>query len=88
MEINDSKMRGFYQESFKNWVLILGTKFEGSQVYRSADPTDGKFDYPVQRRRNKQNTAIMRKAEANLDTSGRRSINTTSRRVLANHSMT
>jgi hypothetical protein len=67
MDINDKTMRRNYQESFKDWVPVLKVKFERSQVYRCADPTDGKFDYPVQRRRNRQNVEILRKAEANLD---------------------
>jgi hypothetical protein len=67
MDINHSTMRSNYEESFKDWKPVLKVKFEGSQVYRCADPTDGKFDYPVQRRRNKQNVGILRKAEANLD---------------------
>jgi hypothetical protein len=36
-------------------------------VYQYADPTDGKFEYSVHRRRNKQNVEIMRRSEANLD---------------------
>ncbi|KAJ4330045.1 hypothetical protein N0V87_010349 [Didymella glomerata] len=67
MEVNDSTIRNIYKESFKDWVPVLGVKFEGSQIYRCADPTDGKFNYPVQRRRNRQNVEILRKAEANLD---------------------
>jgi hypothetical protein len=67
MEVNDSTLRSISAESSKIWLPTLTVKFEGSQVYRYADPSDGKFDYPVERRRNKQNTAILRKAEANLD---------------------
>ncbi|KAF2818287.1 hypothetical protein CC86DRAFT_472923 [Ophiobolus disseminans] len=67
MHINDSTMRSNHEESFKDWIPVLKVNFEGSQVYRYADPTDGKFDYPVQRRRNKQNVGILRMAEANLD---------------------
>ncbi len=36
-------------------------------VARLGKPTDGKFDYPVWRRRNKENTVIMRRSETNLD---------------------
>ncbi|CAE7030436.1 hypothetical protein HRS9139_04931 [Pyrenophora teres f. teres] len=67
MEIDKSVPQSHYDESFKDWVPVLNVKFEGSQVYRFADPTDGKFDYPVQRRRNKQTVEKLRKAEANLD---------------------
>lgn len=67
MEINDSTIRSIYQKSFKDWAPVVKINFEGSQVYRYADPTDGKFNYPAQRRRNKQDVEIMRKAEAHLD---------------------
>ncbi|KAI1530130.1 hypothetical protein PtrSN001C_008779 [Pyrenophora tritici-repentis] len=67
MEIDDSTPRRNYNLSFQEWIPVLNAKFEGSQVYRYVDPSDGKFNYPVQRRRNKQNVEIMRKAEANLD---------------------
>lgn len=67
MEINDSTIRSIYQKSFKDWAPVVKINFEGSQVYRYADPTDGKFNYPAQRRRNKQNVEIMRKAETHLD---------------------
>jgi hypothetical protein len=67
MEINDGTLRSAYKQSFKDWIPVLGVKFEGSQIYQFADPTDGKFDYPVHRRRNKQNVELLRKAEANLD---------------------
>jgi hypothetical protein len=68
MEINDSQLRNSYKDAFRDWIPVLGVKFEGSQVYRSANPTDGKFDYPVHRKRNMQNVGILRKAEASLNT--------------------
>ena len=68
MEVNRSIMRDRYKNSFKHCILIRTVGFEGSQVYRRADPTDGKFNCPIQRRRNKQNVENLRKAEATLDT--------------------
>ncbi|KAF3031712.1 hypothetical protein E8E12_002572 [Didymella heteroderae] len=55
------------REVLKQWTPILKAKFERSQIYKYAIPTDGKFTYPIHRRRNKQNVEILRKAEANLD---------------------
>lgn len=69
MEINNNALTKAYQAAFKDWSPFLAIKFEGSQVYKYADPTDAKFGYPVHRRHNKQNTAILREAEANLDAS-------------------
>jgi hypothetical protein len=68
MEVNRSIIRDRYEDSFKHWIPTRRVGFEGSQVYRRADPTDGKFTCPIQRRRNKQNVETLRKAEANLDT--------------------
>lgn len=55
------------REVLKQWTPILKAKFDRSQIYNYAVPTDGKFFYPIHRRRNKQNVQILRKAEANLD---------------------
>jgi hypothetical protein len=67
MDLKKDELLSQYKEAFKGWLPIMGVKFEGSQVYQYADPTDGKFDYPTNRRRNKQNTELLRKSEANLD---------------------
>ncbi|KAF1836260.1 hypothetical protein BDW02DRAFT_616470 [Decorospora gaudefroyi] len=67
MELKKDELRSQYTECFKGWLPILRVKFEGSLVYQYADPTDGKFDYPLHRRRNKQNVDIMRRPEENLD---------------------
>ncbi|KAL1591721.1 hypothetical protein SLS60_011720 [Paraconiothyrium brasiliense] len=65
MELKKDELDKNYVETFK-WN-ISKIRFDGTEVYRLADPTDGKFDYPVHRRRNKQNVALLRKAESNLD---------------------
>ena len=56
-----------YQKTCQGWRSFLDIKLENSQLYKHADTTDGKFNYPIYRRRVKQNIGIMRKAEANLD---------------------
>ncbi|KAF2469970.1 uncharacterized protein BDR25DRAFT_325730 [Lindgomyces ingoldianus] len=56
-----------YKQTFSGWIGILNTKFEQSNLYRLADPSDRKFAYPTNKRRNKQNVNTMRKAEAHLD---------------------
>ncbi|KAJ4359588.1 uncharacterized protein N0V89_000143 [Didymosphaeria variabile] len=66
MELRREELDKNYVESFKSWNNST-IKFDGTEVYRLADPTDGKFDYPIHRRRNKHNVALLRKAEANLD---------------------
>lgn len=67
MDMNKDKMLTQYKTTFKDWLSILGVKFEGSQVYKYVDLSDGRFDYPIQRRRNKVNVETMIKAEKNLD---------------------
>ncbi|OAL53445.1 hypothetical protein IQ07DRAFT_562298 [Pyrenochaeta sp. DS3sAY3a] len=67
MDQNKAKLSKRYNKKFEGWKHVLAAKFEGSQLYRLGDPSDGKFNYPSHRRRNKQNVEIMRKAEANLD---------------------
>jgi hypothetical protein len=63
----NAELMNNYQRTFGGWAPILAVNFEGSHIYQYADPSGGKFNYPVQRRRNKQNVEILRKAEANLD---------------------
>ncbi|KAA8915203.1 hypothetical protein TRICI_002560 [Trichomonascus ciferrii] len=36
-------------------------------IYKLGNPTDGKFAYPVDKKRNRENTIAMQKAERNLD---------------------
>ncbi|KAF2867597.1 hypothetical protein BDV95DRAFT_630985 [Massariosphaeria phaeospora] len=56
-----------YAESLVGWLTLGSLTLDDRQVYRYADPSDGKFNYPVHRRRNKNNTEAMRKAEKALD---------------------
>jgi hypothetical protein len=68
MDVEKERLIKAYKKTFQGWISILGIKFEGSSIYRYADPSDGKFTYPVQRsRRVRDNVEILRKAEANVD---------------------
>jgi hypothetical protein len=67
MGLKRDELRSNYNQTFDGWSAIVNTKFEGSLIYQYADPSDGKFNYPVHRRRNKQNVEARRKAEFNLD---------------------
>jgi hypothetical protein len=67
MILKSNELESSYKQIMKDWVTILGATFEHSCLYRYADPSDGKFNYPVHRRRSRQNTQISRKAETNLD---------------------
>jgi hypothetical protein len=67
MDLKKDELRSSYNQTFDGWSTIVNTKFEGSLIYQYADPTDGKFNYPVHRRRNRKNVEARRKAELNLD---------------------
>lgn len=67
MDLNKDKLKTHYNRTFQGWRPFLDIKLEGSQLYKYADPTDGKFDCPMNHRRNKQSIEMLRKAEANLD---------------------
>ncbi|KAF2798204.1 hypothetical protein K505DRAFT_268147 [Melanomma pulvis-pyrius CBS 109.77] len=67
MELKRDELLETYKNTFQGWIPILRINFESSLMYRYADPSDGKFTYPVHRRRSKDNVESMRNAEANLD---------------------
>ncbi|KAF2878048.1 hypothetical protein BDV95DRAFT_556591 [Massariosphaeria phaeospora] len=56
-----------YQAFTRRWTPVLGWYFTDYSLARLADPSDGKFDYPVGQHRNRTNVRRMREAEANLD---------------------
>ncbi|RFU24654.1 hypothetical protein B7463_g11683, partial [Scytalidium lignicola] len=58
-----------YAERSKKWAQILTVIQDQSfnSVTRLGEPTDGRFFYPFQKRRTKENVNMLRKAEANLD---------------------
>lgn len=66
---NDIKEQ--YAKTSQPWASMLAAlKEPNSSTGRMAHlgkPTDKKFDYPVGKRRTKENTEIMRQSEANLD---------------------
>lgn len=67
MDLKRDESRSNYDQTFDGWSAIVNTKFENSLIYQDVDPRDGKFNYPVHRRRNRQNVEARRKAEFNLD---------------------
>jgi hypothetical protein len=67
MDLKRDELRSSYNQTFDGWSTIVNTKFEGSLIYQYADPTYGKFNYLVYRRRNRKNVEARRKAGFNLD---------------------
>jgi hypothetical protein len=67
MGLKRDELRSRYNQTFDGWSAIVNTKFESSLIYQYADPTDGRFNYPVHRRRNRKNVETRRRAESNLD---------------------
>ncbi|KAF2267621.1 hypothetical protein CC78DRAFT_62548 [Lojkania enalia] len=67
MNLKKDDLLKSYKESFSGWLPIIGVNLEQSSLHQLADPSDGKFTYPAQRRRNKDNVNQMRSAEQNLD---------------------
>ncbi|KAF2111934.1 hypothetical protein BDV96DRAFT_580891 [Lophiotrema nucula] len=67
MHMKEAELLEVYKNTFAGWLPIVNIKLEDTNLYRLADPTDSKFEYPAHRRRNKQNIEKMRSAEANLD---------------------
>jgi hypothetical protein len=68
MDLEKERLIEAYKKTFQGWIPVLGITFEGSSIYRYADPSDGKFTYPINRsRRVKDNVEALRKAEANVD---------------------
>ena len=57
-----------YERRTRSWGQMLGALNGTTGYVRLADPSDGKFYYPVDRRRNKENVEAMRQAESKLDT--------------------
>ena len=64
---HEDEIQADFAESQKFLAAALRCKF-GGVISSLEDPTDGKFTYPVHRRRTKANVDQMRVAEHNLDT--------------------
>ncbi|KAI8943245.1 hypothetical protein NX059_001267 [Plenodomus lindquistii] len=67
MAMNNGKMHQQYMDTFGESYSILSIEFEGSSIYKHADFSDGRFDYPIHHRRNRQNVETMIRAEKILD---------------------
>ncbi|RAH82836.1 hypothetical protein BO86DRAFT_310613 [Aspergillus japonicus CBS 114.51] len=76
--VHNSVARNWFEEDYKNMIqpwcqitdriaqAILEPK-GASQAAVLGDPSAGKFVYPIEKRRTKENVAILRQAEARLD---------------------
>jgi hypothetical protein len=58
-----------YAKTSQPWAGMYAALKEsvGGPMVQLGKPAEKRFDYPVWKRRNKENTEIMRRAEANLD---------------------
>lgn len=66
----DGLKESYAAESTKWAALLRGFRdrdLVGSQILALGEPTGGRFEYPVGKRRTQQNVEKMRQAEANLD---------------------
>jgi hypothetical protein len=58
----------YYAKLTAKWgSAVRLKKLDDKELLRLADPSDGKFDYPVKERRNRTNTKSLRYAEESLD---------------------
>ncbi|RHZ45742.1 uncharacterized protein CDV56_100498, partial [Aspergillus thermomutatus] len=55
-----------YSNLTSGWDKYL-VSFEGTSLAKLGSPEDGRFHYPAERRRNRENVELMRSAERNLD---------------------
>ncbi|KAL6400036.1 hypothetical protein AUP68_15728 [Ilyonectria robusta] len=58
-----------YAEKYKPWALILAAFHEANlgKTARFGEPLSGRFTYPIDKRRTKENVETLRRAERNLD---------------------
>ncbi|KUL88450.1 hypothetical protein ZTR_05503 [Talaromyces verruculosus] len=62
----DEEVEGNYFSLTRGWKVFL-KNFEGTSIGALGAIDDGRFHYPVDRRRNQENVRLMRVAEDNLD---------------------
>ncbi|KAF7118920.1 hypothetical protein CNMCM5793_008556 [Aspergillus hiratsukae] len=55
-----------YSNLTSGWDKFL-VSFEGTSLAKLGSPEDGRFHYPAEKRRNRENVELMRSAERNLD---------------------
>ncbi|KAJ5150387.1 hypothetical protein N7492_010738 [Penicillium capsulatum] len=66
----DENLKREYTERTATWARILAALQETSNTTKAVglgEPSGGKFTYPVEKRRTKENVEVLRKAENNLD---------------------
>lgn len=61
------KIEAEFSERANPWAQMLNTFKDLSVASRLGEPSQGKFAYPIEKRRSKDNVAALRNAEANLD---------------------
>jgi len=67
MEARTDDLKREYDEMTLVSAKLLTIELEGDDFAELGDPSGGKFDYPVEKRRTRENTETMRRAEQNLD---------------------
>ncbi|GFF99300.1 hypothetical protein IFM61392_00759 [Aspergillus lentulus] len=65
IERRDGIQKG-YSNLTSGWDKYL-VSFEGTSLAKLGSPEDGRFHYPAEKRRNRENVELMRAAERNLD---------------------
>jgi len=60
------KIEGEFAKRFATFAELIKS-FKGISVAKVGMPSDGRFQYPPDKRRTRQNTEIMRQADQNLD---------------------
>ncbi|KAK5017276.1 hypothetical protein LTR39_001635, partial [Cryomyces antarcticus] len=67
IDMRRDELRADYDKETSGLAEINNKNFEGTSLANLGTPSDGKFYYPVDKRRNRENTEAMRQAEENLD---------------------
>jgi hypothetical protein len=63
----DGYQNATYARAMEKWKFVRSSDFHTNDLFKLADPGDGKFDYPVDKTPNRTNTKRMRGVEAKLD---------------------
>lgn len=67
MQLRSDELRADYIKETSGWAELISKKFEGSALAGLGDPSDGKFYYPIDKRRTRETIGAMRQAEEHLD---------------------
>jgi len=60
------RIKASYDDTVKKWIQSHKT-FEGTLLSKLGAPSEGRFFYPVEKRRTRETTEAMRRAERNVD---------------------